>query len=175
MNANNVSTRRGFFWKAGAVLSAPVTAAAVSHATDLGTGDSTRLALLENVNAIRDLHETYARLLNLGAHAEMAALFLDPGEMQLDDTVRRVSADRFGGQNDVEIAVDGNAATARSHCTVEIETMIESVCTLVDMARAQGEGLLRRPETRVLEGRYVKRDGRWMIARTAWQTVADVD
>jgi hypothetical protein len=37
------------------------------------------------------------------------------------------------------------------------------------MARMQGDGVLRRTEQRRLEGSYVKIDGIWKIARTAFR------
>jgi hypothetical protein len=175
MKSNTVSTRRRFFWKAGAVLSAPV-AAGVDSATARGSADRTlaaRITFLEDVDAVRELHYAYARLLGRGAHAEAAALFLKPSESRFDDTVRMLSADRLVERNTVEITRDGKTATARIRCTVEIATMIEPRCTLVDMARGQGEGVVRRSETRVLEGRYVKREGVWKIAHAAWHPVAD--
>lgn len=175
MKSNTVSTRRRFFWKAGAVLSAPIAATQANTAARAADDSAlaARLALLEDVNAILKLHESYARLLSCGAQAEAAVLFTDPGEMRLDDTICRLSSDRFGELNTVEVATDGGTATAMIHCTVEIETMIEPHCTLVDMARGQGEGVVRRTETRMLEGSYVKRDGVWKIARTVWHPAPD--
>lgn len=59
------------------------------------------------------------------------------------------------------------------HCVVETETEIGPNCTLVEMARQQGEGVLRRSEARVLESGCVKRDGVWKLTRAVfrpWRT-----
>ena len=172
MKTKTVSTRRRFFLHAGAALSAPL---AVSSAHALKTDDEdhealkARLAELEDVNAIRELHQSYARLINAGAREQAAALFANPREAQLDESIRRLSADRFGEQDIIEIAADRETATARIHCTVEIATAIGPSCTLVEMAREQGEGFLKQSERRVLESSYVKQSGAWKIARSVYR------
>ncbi|HVS22861.1 MAG TPA: hypothetical protein VMU03_03985, partial [Gammaproteobacteria bacterium] len=61
------SARRGFLWKAGAALSAPLAIAAASaHARGADDEETlqARLARLEHVNAIRELNRRYARHVN---------------------------------------------------------------------------------------------------------------
>ena len=41
--------------------------------------------------------------------------------------------------------------------------MIEPCGTLVDMARVQGDGVLKRSEQRALASSFVKRDGIWQF------------
>lgn len=172
MNDKTVSTRRAFFSSAGAALSAPLAMTAASVASAAARpGDASadqRLAELEDVNAIRELNETYARHINAGAHDEAAALFVDARRAPVDDAVRTLSADRFGERDVVGLAADGTAATARIHCAVELETPIEPGGTLVEMARLQGDGVVRRTERRVLEAAYRKVGGVWKIERLAW-------
>jgi hypothetical protein len=178
MKPNNPSSRRRFFWKAGALLSAPLATATHCNAAGRSIDNDAlarRLASLEDVNAIRELHEAYVQSTNRGDHAEAARLFVIPSKMEIDKTVRRVFADRFDDIDTVEIDPNSQTAIARVRCTVEIETMIGPGCTLVDMARGQGEGVLRRSESRVLEGSYVKHQGVWRIARMAWRPVSDSD
>ncbi len=171
MKTKAVSTRRSFFWKAGATLSAPL-ALATTRASGSRVENSealkARLANLEDVNAIRELHQTYARHVNARAHDEVVKLFADPSEAQIDESIRNLSADRFGEQDVIEVAAGRNAATARFHCTVRTEIAIEPSCPLVEMARQQGEGVLRRSETRVLENAYVKQGGVWKIKHSAY-------
>jgi hypothetical protein len=170
MSSNDVSTRRRFFGQAGAVLSAPLTAtAAVAAGAQRADVDSSaaRLAVLEDVNAIRALQRRYAQLVNAGAHAEAAALFAQPADAPMDASVRRLAADRFAARDVVAVASEGATATARLECTVETETAIDGAGTLVDMLRAQGEGARRTVEHHVLESSYVKRDGAWKIASLA--------
>ena len=164
------SARRGFLWKASAALAAPLAVGAASasaHATARDTSQA-RLAQLEDVNAIRELTRRYVRHVNAGAHAEAAALFAKP-ERADTRAARTLAADPLGGEDTIEIAAGGTAATARLHCTAETETAIEPVTTLVAMARAQGGGVVRRSERGLLEGTYAKRDGAWKIERLSFR------
>ena len=103
--------------------------------------------------------------MNAGAHADAARLFAEPAAAPIDASLRRLAADRFAAHDVIEVAADGATATARLECTVETETALTGSYTLVDMLRVQGEGSFRAVEQRVLESRYLKRDGAWKIAR----------
>jgi hypothetical protein len=172
MTTKAVSTRRRFFWQAGAAVSAPLavsSALASQDGVERAEGSQSRLAALEDVNAIRALHQTYARLVNAGASAEIAKLFADPSEVRVDESIRSLSADGFGEQDLIEVSADRRTATARTPCIVHSESAIEPSCPLVEMARQQGEGVLRRSERRVLENAYVKQGGVWKIERSAYR------
>jgi len=131
--------------------------------------DATHPAVLEDVNAIRALQQAYARLVNAGAHEDAAKLFADPSAAVIDPNVRRLSADRFGEHDAIEFAPGGDTATAQLLCTVDTETAIGPSCTLVEMARLQGEGVIKKSERRVLESAYVKQAGIWKISRAAYR------
>ena len=172
MTSNVNTARRGFLWKASAALAAPLAVGATgSSAQAAGERDAShaRLAELEDVNAIRDLTRRYVKHVNAGAHEEAAALFAEPAHADTR-AARTLAADPLGGDDAVEIGPSGTTATARLHCTAEIETPIEPVTPLVAMARAQGGGVVRRTERGVLEAAYLKRDGRWTIERLAFRT-----
>jgi hypothetical protein len=170
MTTNTHSTRRRFLGQAGAAVAVPLAAAA-----PLGGGareaaadtSAARLAVLEDLNAIRALQRAYAQLVNADAHEEAARLFVEPASAPRDTGVRRLVADMFAANDAVELAPDGRSATARLECTVEIETVIDGQGTLLDMLRQQGEGTRRTAEPRVLEARYVKRRDTWRIASLA--------
>ncbi len=163
------SARRRFFWKAGAALSAPLAVVAPNASTAEGPALEARLAMLEDLNAIRGVNLAYVRHVNAGAHREAAALFADPAQARLAG-IRALAADPLGGDDDaIELSADGTAATARSHCTLTTETPIEPSCPLVEMARAQGGGVTKRSERGLLESAYVKVDGVWMIERWAFR------
>ncbi len=167
MGTKTTATRRNFFGRASAALVAPLAvtqAFAAEPAGDL----SARVMELEDVNAIRALQRTYARLVNADARGELAALFADPKTALVEPDVRTITGDGFDERDVVELGSDGTA-TACLHCTVEVATAIGPTCTLVEMARMQGDGVLRRIEQRRLEGSYVKIDGVWKIARTAFR------
>jgi hypothetical protein len=161
-------TRRSFFGQASAALAAPLAATAALAGESRDGGDvAARLAALEDTNAIRALHQRYARLVTAGAgaRAELTALFADPVRAVVAENVRSLTPD---GEVAVTIAADGTA-TARVACTVETATPIEPCGTLVDMARLQGDGVLKRSEQRALESSFVKRDGVWQFVNAGFQ------
>jgi hypothetical protein len=143
---SNKPSRRAFFAKAGATLAAPL-AATVAFAGERDGAEylAGRRSALEDVDAIRTL---------------LAALLAEPAHLGLDAGTH-IAADR----NDA-IAVADGTATARVPCTIETATPIESCGTLVEMARLQGEGVVRRRERRVLASTFVKRNGTWHIEHT---------
>jgi hypothetical protein len=142
MSSKDTATRRRFFFGAGGMaLVVPVTLATASESASSG-GErealEARLAALEDANAIRELQRVDAGRV---------------GARELDDIA-------------IEIAQDRRTASARAVCVVAVESPIEAPgCTLVDMARAQGEGVLRRDAPRVLEQTFVRVAGVWQTAR----------
>jgi hypothetical protein len=153
-------------------LSAPLAISATLAAKGQGSDAedlSARVAALEDANAIRALHQTYVRLVNASAHEEVATLFADPSAALVDDNVRNLSADRLGEHDVIDVAPVDGTATARLHCTVETATAIEPSCTLVQMARLQGEGVVKKSERRVLESTCVKQNGIWKFERAAYR------
>lgn len=143
----NSSTRRSFIQTTGAALSLPLAAAAATVPSIVAADDdpiTARLARLEDVEAIRALNQAFAREANL------------------------IATD-FGQRDVIEVAPDGQTATALIHGTVEIETAIGPDCPLLEMARQQGGGVVTRSETGVFENACVKRDGVWTIERTTYR------
>jgi hypothetical protein len=138
------TTRRRFFGGA-AMLAAPLAAGAAAS-DDLAA----RLAALEDANAIRALLRRFVEGIN--AHARAAP----------EIHVRSVSLD---ADATVDVATNGSAR-AQVLCTVETATPIADDSTLVQMARLQGEGVIRRSERRVLDCSFAKHDGIWILERT---------
>ena len=175
MKTNDVATRRRFFFGAGAAaLAAPPIAFALAapdeSASDQEARDAlaARVAAFEDANAIRELQRAYAKHLNANAQAAAAELFTDPAHARFDATIRELAAAAAGADASIEIAPDRATATARQSCIVRIEAPIEAPgCALVDMARAQGEGVVRYHERRSLEQTFVRRGGVWKIERSA--------
>jgi hypothetical protein len=172
MKKNRIPTRRSFIWTAGAAVSAPL-AAAAAPPSPVGTGDdpATRLAMLEEAQAIRALNRLFARHIEAGASAEAAALFVDPSAASIGARVVGIAPDGFEEHDAIEVFPDRAAATARVHCTVETAEPIEPSCPLVEMAREQGGGVIRNTARVVFEKSYVKRGGVWKIARSAYRPV----
>ena len=168
----HVSTRRSFIRTAGVAVSGPLAAAAAVAPVAASAGvdpSRARLDLLEDIGAIRALNQAYARHLNAGATTEIAALFADPSNAPLTPGVRSIAAHAFGEQDVIEVAADRATATGLVHCTVDAEIPIGPDCPLVDMARQQGGGVLRRTERGVFANTYVRRDGGWRIAGSTFR------
>jgi SnoaL-like domain len=168
MRPAKVATRRGFLFRATAALSAPLTLAAVAKASTprhQGTLEA-RLAALEDANAVRDLQRAYVRAINARAWSSARALFSEPSRAIVDESVGEIAL-RASDESWLEVAPDRATAVARLPCTVRVETPLDAPgCTLVEMARLQGEGTLRRHERRVLEQAFVRESGGWRIDRS---------
>ena len=75
---DETSSRRLFFRRAGAALAIPLTVGATAaSATPLpgNEGLEARLKALDDANAIRELNQAYARLLNARAYDDVAKYF----------------------------------------------------------------------------------------------------
>jgi hypothetical protein len=137
-----MTTRRRFFGGAAA-LATPLAASAAVAGDDLAA----RLAALEDTNAIHVLLQRHVHGIN--AHAAAAP----------EIHIRRVALD---AEATVDVSTDGTAR-AQVLCTVETATPIADGGTLVEMARLQGDGVVKRSDRRVLLCSFVKRDGIWRI------------
>ena len=143
---NGSTTRRNFFGSAALLAASPLAAGTAVASDDLAA----RLAALEDANAIRALLRDWARDVSAGKVAAPAA---NIHGLTLDADVS------------ITVAEDGTA-TARVPCVVATATPIDGNETLVEMARQQGDGVVRRAERRVLHGSFVKRDSSWHLAST---------
>jgi hypothetical protein len=162
-----LTTRRGFLFTAGAALTAPVAAVTTAQGkTDDHEALRARLALLEDLDALRALHRAFLKHLNAGEQDELGALFDGRSAALADPRIRRLSDHAAFGRDVIEIAADGQRASARLHVTVQLESSIASDDTAVVMARLQGGGVVRHREQGVLEYVCVKRRGAWKIERT---------
>jgi hypothetical protein len=140
---NDTTTRRRFFGGAAA-LAAPLAGTTAVASDDLAA----RLAALEDENTIRALLRDWARGIGDGKVAAPAA------------NIRGLTLDA-----DVSITVAENGtASASVPCTIATATPIGGDETLVEMARLQGDGVVKGTERRVLYGRLVKQEGAWQLA-----------
>jgi hypothetical protein len=175
MTRETDSTRRSFL-KGGALLAAPL-AVAVPAALVADDGLRVRLARLEDEAAIRELHQSWLRRVNVGAgagaraDAAVAPRFADAEGAAPDQAVRSIAADHAGEPDAIDLAADGKSAIGRFQCAVELENEIAQDCTLARMAHAQGGGFVRRTERRVLKVEYVKADGAWAIAKVDFASI----
>lgn len=165
MTQDSAASRRAFL-KGGALAAAPLAAAAPALAM-AANSQTARLSRLEDEAAIRDLHQAWLRRINTGAAQDAGELFADRKAVRFDEAVRGIAADHAGAPDSIELAADAQSAAGRYACAVEIETDIAEDCTLVQMAHAQGGGVVRHTERRVLRASYVKTGGVWAIATLA--------
>ena len=152
MTSHSVSSRRVFL-KGGALLAAPLAAAA---APALASADRDgRLARLEDEAAIRALHQDWMRRISAADPAEAARF--------AGEAVHGLATDHAGGPELIELSEDGLSAIGRYAVVVETGAAIPRDFTLGQMAHAQGGGFVRRSERRVLRASYAKLEGGWAI------------
>jgi len=156
MKGTRTASRRAFL-KGGALLAAPVAVAAAGPIATVGCQDDctrVRLKQLEDEAAIRELHHSWVRQVNAGDRHALS-----------DATVRRISVDHAGAPERIDIAANGESAVGYFDHAVETETPLAKNCTLAQMAHAQGSGVLRRSERRLLTVDYTKCGSAWKIGK----------
>lgn len=163
MKPDTAGSRREFFLIASGAVAAALAVSDPVAAADLTETLEARVTELEDVNVLRALHARLIQHINAGSRDALSALFTDSSKTQLDGNVRRLTAEPPGGAVEVSRAADGKTATLREICVVLSGEPMKSDCMLVQMARAQGEGFVRRTERRMLETTYVKKNGVWKI------------
>ncbi len=142
------ASRRNFFLKAGTALSLPL-AAGASAIEPESAGET------DPVKSIRRLQQSLAR--EIAAGKPPAALA----------RVTRIQAADFGAHDIVEIAGDGRTVRAILHCSVETRVPIAAEGTLIEMARAQGEGFVCSTNCTMLEMVCVREGTTWKIKTLA--------
>jgi hypothetical protein len=165
MIENTASTRRSFL-KGGALLAAPLAAAAVPAAVMADEKLRARVARLENEAAIGKLHRAWLGKINRGATGAASPLIKNSEGLAPHHEVRRILAEHGEQPDMIELAADGESAVGRFPCLVEFATAIAPDCTLAQMARAQGGGFVHRTERRILRVEFVKASGAWAMRVT---------
>ena len=146
---NNKTTSRRAFLKTGALAAVPV--AAGLPAAALATDDSrAALALLQDERAIEALTRDVLRQFNRGGADYLFAGGIARVVLEADEAP--------------DLAIDGDAATARFACLVDTAHALEGQGTLVQMARLQGNAGATVTSGKTLLGRYTRQNGEWTIA-----------
>jgi hypothetical protein len=156
------NTRRKFFVKAGTALSLPLAASA--SAIGPAVAADVRPGASDHAKSIRQLQQALAREINAGRGAELFAAGKLPAG--LAGVTRLLPAD-FGDHDTVEIAAGGLTARATLHCRVETQVPIAAEGTLIEMARAQGEGFVCASARRILDMDCLRERGTWKIRTLA--------
>jgi hypothetical protein len=182
------STRRAFFLNGGAVLGAGVAATAGAAALSPPVAGAKVSGNAEDREAIRQLHLTFAGLIESQRYDAAAELFSEHGNLQLSgasasgrSAIHRLFADQYRNQqlptlhggyrqtssqqkDEVKVSEDGLRAAATFHCEVELCAPLQDDCTAAQMARLQGQMASRRWESGRFEASYVRTRGQWKIA-----------
>jgi hypothetical protein len=154
MTEKTHASRRAFL-KGAAIVAGPVGAAGAAAVVGLNEHEA-KLQRLQAEAEVRALHQDWLRKVNTGDRTEAA---------RLDKTVTGVAADHSGAPDEIALAADGASAKGRFHLVVETETERPLDSTLAKMAAAQGEGMIRSSDRKVVEAEYVKADAGWAIRR----------
>ena len=157
---HNTTNRRSFL-KAGALVAAPL-AAAAPVAVLAGDDSRARLARLEDERAVEALQRKFLRHLN--GTGDCGEFIASSDAIELGEGMRAIAED-MAHEAELTLADDGFSATARCACRVERETEFTGDTTLEQMARFEGHGSHRHVEERVLATEFVKGKDGWTIAR----------
>jgi len=209
------TNRRSFMLKMGAGVSTAL-AATVPGMAKSGTGEekdlknsvdslSMQVAMLEEENMIRQLHQTYENLMDNGMYENVPDLFADDAEVTFNGGVfknknrgiDRLYREHFHSgmtgkliepapgfeldtdqmQDVVEVAPDRLSAKAAFTYSIQVGMPIDSDSILVEMARLQGEGIQKWWEGGVYDLSYVKdvKDGSWKIHKLEYKTLSRAD
>lgn len=161
---------------AATAASAAVTAAApttvnTAVAPQQPSGGSANPTTAER--AIHQLHHTFVAQLNSGQHELLGALFAsEPPKQTANSPVYILGHAQH--LDTVSIAPDQLHATARFHCLARLEATLDESApySLLEMARQQGQGVIQRWESGVLESEYVKVASLWKIANVSFAPTA---
>jgi len=163
--SDRISTRRKFFMKAAAAMSAPaVFATGISKAAPGPGALEEKLAKLEDEIALRMLRADTIADIN-GASRDMLAE-LEPGLRQI------VASHESDAAASVDVSADRAVARMSVPCTAHLDAPIEAPgSSLVDMARLQGEGVVTRTDARVLEIACTRTSAGWELSRAQLRSV----
>jgi len=157
------STDRRSFLKTGALVTAPLAAAAVPAVALADDGSRARLARLEDERAIAALRRGVLRRINGQPGRDCGEFLASADAVALDEGMRSIAEDPEEDAS-LDWATDGTRVSSRGPCRVEVETALTGNTTVEQMARFQGQCSHRRSERRMLLTEYVKQDGEWKLA-----------
>jgi len=163
---------------------------------------SGQLGCLEDANAIRKLHQAYESRLTEGMYEEVAGMFADDAEVVYNgglfagkEGIRRLYCDNFapgltgkkiepapGFEPDpaqqldiVEVAADRRTADGQFPYSMQAGAPMTEDSSLVEMARLQGEGIVKWWEGGICRASYVKAGEGWIIKRLEYREAAKAD
>jgi hypothetical protein len=161
-----------------------------------------QIGCLEDANVIRKLHDMYESYLNKGMYEEVVGMFAEDAEAVFNgglfagkEGICRLYFDNFapgltgkkiepapGFEPDpaqqldiVEVAADRRIATGQFSYSMQVGTPMTGDSSLVEMARLQGEGIVKWWEWGICEALYVKVGDSWKIQRLEYRVASKAD
>jgi carotenoid cleavage dioxygenase len=163
---------------------------------------SNRVGNLEDAEAIRRLHQAYESRLDRGMYEDVVAMFADDAEVVYNgglfhgkEGIRRLYCEHFargltgkkiepapGFEPDpaqqpdiVEVADDRKTATGQFSYSIQVGEPMTGDSSLVEMARLQGEGIVKWWEGGTCAASYVKVGKSWKIRRLEYRAASKAD
>jgi len=163
---------------------------------------SSQVGSLEDANAVRRLHQVYESRLTKGMYEEVVGMFADGAEVVYNgglfagkEGIRRLYCSHFapgltgkkiepapGFEPDpaqqldiVEVAADRGTATGQFPYSMQVGEPMTANSSLVEMARLQGEGIVKWWEGGIYEASYVKVGESWKIKRLEYRAASKAD
>ncbi|MGD9159719.1 MAG: nuclear transport factor 2 family protein [Desulfobacteraceae bacterium] len=166
------------------------------------TSLSEQVGILEDEKEIRRLYKTYEDLLDQGKYEEITGLFTDDSEVIFNDNifkgrkngVNQLYCNHFRSgltgkklnsiqgslpdteehQDTVEVTPDRKSARARFTYSIQVGAPIVSDSSLAEMARLQGEGIMKWQEGGTCDISFIKslKDGTWKIKKLEYQKLS---
>lgn len=191
------SSRRAFFARGGVALGTGLASATAGAATLFNDTQPLKeqlarlqqhLATLEDMDAIRQLHQAYSSLMQKQGWETLPELFTEDASINLDGSVHtgkgiaNLFLEQYGKQtaprlqcayrqdekqqhDRVKISLDGRQAQATFHQLVEISQPLHDDSLPARMARLQGMTASSHWEAGRFEASYQRVDGQWRIQR----------
>jgi hypothetical protein len=161
-----------------------------------------RLGILEDEKTVRTLHQAYESRLDQGMYEDVVNLFAPNAEVVYNgglfagqDSLRRLYCDLFpsgltgkkmapapGFESDpaqqqdiVEVAADRKTASGQFLYSMQVGAPMTGDSSLVEMARLQGEGIVKWWEGGTCNASYIKVDNEWKISRLEYRVISKAD
>ncbi len=163
---------------------------------------SNRVGNLEDSNEVRKLHRVYESLLDQGMYEDLIAMFTDDAEVVYNgglfhakEGIRRLYCGHFapgltgkkiepapGFEPDpvqqpdiVQVAEDRKTASGQFPYSIQVGTPLTGDSSLLEMARLQGEGIMKWWEGGTCQASYVKVGESWRIQRLEYRADSKAD
>jgi len=163
---------------------------------------SNQIGSLEDASTIRRLHQAYESHLTEGMYEEVVGMFADDSEAVYNgglyagkEGIRRLYCDHFaqgltgrkiepapGFEPDpaqqldiVEVATDRRTAAGQFPYSIQVGAPMTEDSSLVEMARLQGEGIVKWWEGGICGASYIKVGDGWKIKRLEYRPASRAD